>query len=285
MKIGIGLPNHVAGVSGSLVVEWARRAEERGFDSVTTIDRLVYPSVDSIVALALAAGASERLELVTNIVLAPLYPTAVLAKQLASVASASGERLIVGVGVGSRDDDYRAVDVDFSRRGRLLDDAARMLSAAWRGEPNEDGIPLVPEPVRVPLLFGGKSAATLRRATLVGDGWVAGALRDYPVQSAFAEEVRAGWREAGRPGEPVIHASVNFAIGDTVTLDAGRETLSRYYGFNPDYAALNVADLVVSAQDVRDTVRAYSGLGFDRLLFHPTVTGADQVDRLADALH
>jgi len=57
VKIGIGLPNHVAGVPGPLIASWARRAQDRGFESVTTIDRLVYPGQDSIVALALAAGA------------------------------------------------------------------------------------------------------------------------------------------------------------------------------------------------------------------------------------
>lgn len=88
MKIGIGLPNNVVGVPGPLMVEWARRAEQRGFESVTTIDRLIYPSLDSIIALALAAGATTELTLVTNILLAPLYPPAILAKQLASLALA-----------------------------------------------------------------------------------------------------------------------------------------------------------------------------------------------------
>jgi len=87
MQIGIGLPNHVAGVRGSLISEWARSAEHRGFASVTTIDRLVYPSLDSIVALSAAAGATRDIGLVTNVLLAPVYPAAALAKQLASLAT------------------------------------------------------------------------------------------------------------------------------------------------------------------------------------------------------
>jgi hypothetical protein len=133
-------------------------------------------------------------------------------------------------------------------------------------------------------VFGGKSKATLRRATTVGDGWVAGALRAYPEQSAFAERVRAGWAEASRGGDPQIHASVNFAFGDDGVVQAGRDHLARYYGFIPDYARLNVDDMLTSAQDARDTVRAYRDLGFDRLLFHPAVASPDQVDRLADAV-
>jgi alkanesulfonate monooxygenase SsuD/methylene tetrahydromethanopterin reductase-like flavin-dependent oxidoreductase (luciferase family) len=101
MKIGIGLPNHCAGAPGALLVPWARRAEARGFESVITIDRLVYPSLDSLTALALAAGATTDLTLVTNILPAPLYPAALLAKQLGTLADATGSRLAIGVGVGA----------------------------------------------------------------------------------------------------------------------------------------------------------------------------------------
>jgi len=284
MKIGIGLPNNVVGVPGPLMVEWARRAEQRGFESVTTIDRLTYPSLDSIVALALAAGATTDLRLVTNILLAPLYPPAILAKQLATLALAASDRLAVGVAVGARDDDYTAAGVDFDKRGRLFDEEVTAMREAWGGKPVADSSPLSPEPVDIPLLFGGKSKATLRRATTVGDGWVAGALRDYNGQSEFADQVRAGWREAGRAGDPQTHASVNFAIGDEHVAECGRRHLAHYYGFKPAYAKLNVDDIITSPRDARDTVRAYGDLGFDRLLFHPAVASLDQVDRLADAV-
>jgi hypothetical protein len=85
MKVGIGLPSHIAGVPGPLNTTWARHGEQRGFECVAAIDRLVYPSLDALVALALAAGATESIGLVTNILLAPLYPAAVLAKQLAAL--------------------------------------------------------------------------------------------------------------------------------------------------------------------------------------------------------
>jgi alkanesulfonate monooxygenase SsuD/methylene tetrahydromethanopterin reductase-like flavin-dependent oxidoreductase (luciferase family) len=284
MKVGIGLPNNIAGVPGPLITKWARRAEQRGFESVTSIDRLVYPSIDSLIALALAAGASTNLALVTNILLAPLYPPAILAKQLASLADATANRLTIGIAVGARHDDYSAAGVDFSARGRLLDDETKLLQRAWRGEAVTAGTPLCPAPVHIPLLFGGMSEAAIRRATTLGDGWAAGAHRDYQGQSAFADRIRARWHEAGRSGSPQLHASVNFAIGDDGVANAGRQHLGRYYGFVPQYADLNIADMLTAAQDARDTVRTYRELGFDRLLFHPTVASIDQVDRLADAV-
>jgi alkanesulfonate monooxygenase SsuD/methylene tetrahydromethanopterin reductase-like flavin-dependent oxidoreductase (luciferase family) len=138
MEIGIGLPNHVAGVSGNLIAPWARRSEERGFDALTTIDRLIYPSVDSVVALAVAAGATTAPRLVTNVLLAPLYPPVMLAKHLASVALCSAERLVVGLGVGNRQDDYASAGVDFDKRGKVLDEQITTMRQAWSGAPFAD---------------------------------------------------------------------------------------------------------------------------------------------------
>lgn len=284
MQIGIGLPSHIAHAPGPLTVQWARRAEQRGFAAVATIDRLVYESLDSVVALSVAAGATVEIGLVTNVLLAPLYSPALLAKQLASVADIAGNRLTLGLGVGNRTDDYAAVGVDFGRRGRVLDQAVGLLRDAWRATPVTGDKALCPRPVRIPILFGGRSEATLRRVATVGDGWAAGALRDYDNQASFADRARAAWREAGRSGQPRLHASVNFAFGAEDTVRLGREHLHRYYGFKPDYAALNVADMLTTPRDAAATVRAYRDLGFDGLIFHPCVAVLDQVDRLADAV-
>jgi len=284
VKLGVGLPNHIADVSGAAVAQWARRAEERGFESVTTIDRLFYPSVDSLIALAAAAATTEHLTLVTNVLLAPLYPVTPLAKQVGSLARICDGRLVVGLGVGNRRDEYASTGADFARRGRLLDEQVEHMRRLFAGEPVADGATLCPAPVAVPLLFGGRSAATVRRVVTTGDGWAAGAVRHWDVQTELAERIRTGWQAAGRPGRPFLQASVNFALGPPEAVAAGRDHLARYYGFNPDYAKVNVADMVCSADDARDTVRRYQAMGFDRLLFHPTGEAVEQLDRLADAI-
>jgi alkanesulfonate monooxygenase SsuD/methylene tetrahydromethanopterin reductase-like flavin-dependent oxidoreductase (luciferase family) len=284
VKLGIGLPNHIADVTGPAVVEWACRGEELGFESTTTIDRLLYPSLDSLVALAAAAGATNRLTLVTNVLLAPLYPVVPLAKQLASLARISDDRLVVGLGVGNRSDEYAATGADFHRRGRILDAQVERLRASWAGQAVTDDTALCPAPAQIPLLFGGRSAATVRRVVTTGDGWAAGAVRYYDQQAQLAEQIRTGWQAAGRPGRPYLQASVNFGLGPAEAVAAGRDHLARYYGFAPEYAQVNVADMVCSAADARATVSRYRDLGFDRLLFHPTTEGLEQVDLLADAV-
>src|SRR5205807_3458943 len=100
---------------GTAMADWARRAEERGFSCLATIDRIVYPSFDSLTTLAVAAGATSRIGLFTDILLAPAYPPVWLAKATASLDAMSGGRLTLGLGVGGRPDDFAAMDRPFER--------------------------------------------------------------------------------------------------------------------------------------------------------------------------
>ncbi|QLL08948.1 LLM class flavin-dependent oxidoreductase [Mycobacterium vicinigordonae] len=284
MQIAIGMPSHIAHVPGLLTTQWARRAEQRGFGGLAAIDRLIYESLDSIVALSVAAGATTGIGLITNVLLAPLYPAALLAKQVTSLADASGGRLTLGLGIGSRPDDYTAVGVDYRRRGRILDETVAVLRDMSDGRVVTGEGALRAAAVRIPILFGGRADATIRRVATIGDGWTAGALRDYANQSVLADRARTAWAAENRSGRPWLQASVNFAFGDADVVAAGRAHLQSYYGFKPDYAALNVADMLTSADDATRTVRAYRDLGFDAVVFHPCVTNIDQVDRLADAV-
>ena len=126
MNVGIGLPNAVRGVDRRAIVDWARRAEQAGFASLGTIDRIVYPNYESLIALAAAAAVTERIELVTDILIAPLRSNvALFAKQAATIDSLSNGRLTLGLGVGGRPDDFEVSGVEFARRGRIAERAAR----------------------------------------------------------------------------------------------------------------------------------------------------------------
>ena len=135
MDIGIGLPSTIRGTTGEQVVEWARRADRAGFSSLGTIDRLVYDNYEPLIALAGAAGATERIRLVTSVLLAPLRANAaMLAKQAASLQKLSNGRLVLGMGVGGREDDFEASGVPLNQRGKWLDEALAEMTAIWGGE-------------------------------------------------------------------------------------------------------------------------------------------------------
>src|SRR4051794_1752268 len=100
MDVAIGLPSAVPNTTGAQLVEWARRAEERGFSSLGTIDRVVFGNYEPLAALAAAAAVTERIGLITSVLLVPLRPNAtLLAKQALSVQALSGGRLTLGVGI------------------------------------------------------------------------------------------------------------------------------------------------------------------------------------------
>src|SRR3954453_17931540 len=123
MDVAIGLPATIPGVEGDQVLEWARRAEARDFSSLGTIDRVVYRNYEPLLALAAAAAVTERIRLATTVLLAPLrLNAALLAKQAATVDHLSNGRLVLGVAVGGREDDYEASGADFHTRGKRFDE-------------------------------------------------------------------------------------------------------------------------------------------------------------------
>jgi alkanesulfonate monooxygenase SsuD/methylene tetrahydromethanopterin reductase-like flavin-dependent oxidoreductase (luciferase family) len=285
MQIGIGLPSTIAGIPDRRVVEWAQRAEERGFSGLATIDRIVYPSQDSLIALAAAAGATTRIGLATNILLGSVYPPALLAKATASLDQLSGGRLTLGIAAGGRADDFTVSGRDFHSRGRDLDHTLEVLHRAWRGEPVEGADrPVGPPAVHgsVPVLIGGTSDKAVGRVATWGAGWTAGG--GGPEMAApVVEKVRAAWRDAGRDGEPRLAALAYFSLGDDAAPDS-RAYLLDYYSYAGEYAEAIASSALRTPTQIRDAVRAFADLGFSELYLDPTTAALDQVDRLADVV-
>jgi alkanesulfonate monooxygenase SsuD/methylene tetrahydromethanopterin reductase-like flavin-dependent oxidoreductase (luciferase family) len=286
LKIGIGLPNPVPETPGHVITDWAKRAEAAGFSGLVTIDRIAYPSYDSLTTLAAAAGATERISLMTNILLAPIYPPVLLAKTAASIDQISNGRFTLGLAAGGRQDDYEITGRNFRHRGRDFDKLLGVMHKAWRGEPlAEDSNPASPTPTqdeRVPILFGGTTEKTIERIVTWGAGWTAGGAP--PSQAApYAERVRSAWSEAGRSGEPRLSALNYFSLGDDAE-QLSRQYLFDYYRFTGDFAPRIAESAHRSASQVREAAKMFEDAGFTEMYFDPTVATLDQVDRLADAV-
>jgi alkanesulfonate monooxygenase SsuD/methylene tetrahydromethanopterin reductase-like flavin-dependent oxidoreductase (luciferase family) len=285
MRIGIGLPSTVLDVGGRLLVDWARRAEERGFSALATIDRVAYPSYDSLTALTAAAAVTDRIGLLTNILLGPAYSPVPLAKVTASIDQLSGGRFTLGLGVGGRPDDFQAAGRPFADRGRRFDADLELLHQAWAGEPVAGSpFPVGPRTTRgrVPLLIGGQPQHAAPRAARWDAGFTLGGAPPAMAGGAIGE-FRKEWERAGGTGRPRVIALTYFSLGEEHTAES-LHNLRSYYGFLGDWAEQVAGGASRTPEAVRETAAAFEALGIDELIFDPTVADLDQVDRLADAV-
>jgi len=284
MEVGIGLPSTIPGTGRDQVLEWARRAEARGFSTLGTIDRIVYPSHEPLIALAAAAGVTERIRLMTAILLAPTRANgAVLAKQAATLDVLSGGRLVLGVAVGRREDDFRASDVEFHARGRILDEMLELWERIWAGEEfgTAGGIGPPPVDARPAVILGSWAPAAFTRAARHAVGWTGGNCTLEELADGTAR-LWAAWEVAGREGSPRTVVQPYYALGDHAE-QAVEHCLRDYYGPG-EYTDAIVARAATDAETVRENVRAFTEAGCDELIFFPCDPDPDQVDLLADAL-
>lgn len=286
MDIGIGIPNSIPTATGDGLIEWARRADDAGFSTLATIGAVSYTNYEELTVLGAAAAVTDRIGLLTNILVAPVRTTAELAKQSATVNELSGGRLTLGLGVGWRGIDFEVTGRDFDGRGETFDEQLRDLRTAWAGEAVVEGTrPLVPEPAQgsdVPLLIGGTSERTLQRVAEHGIGWTAGGLPPEAV-GEMAEKVREAWNEAGREGEPRIVALAYFSLADND--EESRAYLLDYYGpMGQDNAEMIAGSALRSPEAISGAIQGFAEVGVDELILDPTVPDPDQVDLLAEVV-
>jgi len=277
MEIGIGLPNAVPGVGRTGIVEWARRAEAAGFSSLGTLDRIAYGNYESFVALAAAAAVTDRIKLATDILIAPLRAnTALLAKQAATIDHlGGGDRVVLGLAPGGREDDYELSGVDFTQRGRIFDRQLEALHGFWDGDD-------VGPSARPRVLVGGTADVSYRRAAKFADGWTAGGGGPERFAEGRAKAVEA-WKAAGRDGEPRTMALFYFALGDRAEEDA-RRSLGEYYSFAGEYAERIVASAAKDEEAVRGYIAAFTEASCDEVICFPASADRAQVDLLAAAV-
>jgi len=282
MKIGIGLPNLVRDVRPSVIPRWAASAEEAGFSSVGTMGRIAYPSVMDTVALAAAAGATRTIGLISTIMLSTAWPAALLAKEVAGIDGISGGRLTLGIGAGSREDDFLVPGFGRSGRGRRMDNDLETYREVWGGLPVGGGdTPAVPAGTRqVPLLFGAQTPPAFARMARWGQGYIAGAVPASVAALGF-DYARSSWRDAARDGEPYLVAVAYFALSDP---EAGRLNLGDYYAGRGASSDLIVHGMSDTPERLRAVVEEYQDLGTDQLILSPATDALDDVHRLADAV-
>ncbi len=288
MEIAIGLPNAVPGTTGEQLTEWARRADKAGFSSLGTIDRIAYPNLEPLIALAAAAAVTERIRLATTIMIVPTRENAtLLAEQTASLQKISDGRVVLGLAVGGREDDYEVAGVDFSTRGKAFESMMSRMREVWKGSADSSGSAdtsgVGPDVADNPptVLVGGGADVVFERAARYGDGWIMGGGTPDVFKESKAKLDQA-WSDAGREGAPQAKALAYFSLGDEAEANA-EGYLKDYYEWLGEYAQGIADSAAKDAETVKGYIQAFEEAGCDELFFIPASSDPDQVDLLAEA--
>jgi alkanesulfonate monooxygenase SsuD/methylene tetrahydromethanopterin reductase-like flavin-dependent oxidoreductase (luciferase family) len=288
VDIGLTLPTMISGVDRDATLEWCRRIDRSPFSTLALGERIAYPNQDLFVTLAAAAVLTERVRLMSTVVVLPMHPAVEVAKQAATVDVLSGGRLTLGVGVGGRDADYRALEASFDRRHQRLDQQVALMERVWAGDPPFDDLePVGPAPVQPggpPLYSGALGPKAIARSAVWAQG-ICGFVLD-PVgddHRGIFDRIEQAWTVAGRVEPPRHVTSFWYALGDGAA-ERLRAYAHRYLAIFGDQAAGMMADLCTasSADRVREAMSRLEEAGCDEVLLVPTTADPDEVDRIAD---
>jgi alkanesulfonate monooxygenase SsuD/methylene tetrahydromethanopterin reductase-like flavin-dependent oxidoreductase (luciferase family) len=241
-----------------------------------------------MIALTVAATATERATVGTCVVQLPLRQASVVAKQAATLHTMSGGRVVLGVGVGSHLGEYAEAGVDYHRRGLLLDAGIAELRRSWDSGSESGGATgyrQLPAPPPVPVWVGGSSEAALRRAATLGDGW----MPLFLTTQAYGEAIERLAKEIDRAGRgpdevtPSIVLFVSIDDDPVAARAAGTEWMSSLYGIPAKAFERHL--VAGTAAEVADVVAGYRTAGAAHVAVYVTADQPiEQFERLVSAL-
>lgn len=272
---------------------WARVIDEGPFSALCWGERIAFDNPESLTLLGAVAAWTERVRLVTTVIVPQLHDPVMLAKALATGDLISGGRLTVGIGVGGRHEDYEAVGADpATQTMRQLAERVAVMKRVWAGEKvTESVLPVGPPPVQVggpPLLVGTIGPKTVRSAAAWADG-MAGTILDLdPVkQNELFDVARTAWANAGKP-RPHLATSFWFALGDRDEARAQvHRHLRRYMNWIPgEYvdAMAPATGFAGTEDDLLAVLEQFERIGTDEVHLIPTSSDVDQLTRIADVV-
>ncbi len=280
--------------SRTQTLAWCREVDEGPWYGFAVPERITYTSHDWTVDLAAVAALTERVRLYTTIVILPAHDEVAVAKQLASIDVLSDGRLTVGVGVGGREHDYRAIGGSFERRWQRMDDQVARMRRIWAGEPPFEGAdPVGPRPVQdpLPIIAGVMGPKAISRAAHWADGvdgaWTMDGDRD--AMAAAFTQIRDAWTAAGRTDAPHLSSSIWYALPGQGSDDAEarlREYSRSYMNIMGDGVGEWAASAVTcfTPDALRRAVDNARDAGADEFFLVPTTSDPDELARTRDAL-
>ncbi|MCB0950784.1 MAG: LLM class flavin-dependent oxidoreductase, partial [Mycobacterium sp.] len=256
-------------------------------------ERMAFDNPESLTLLGALAAWTDRIQLVTTVIIPQLHDPVMLAKALATGDMLSGGRLTVGVGVGGRKEDYLAAGADpATQTMRNMADRVAVMKRVWSGQKVTDStLPVGPSPVQAggpKLLVGTTGPKTTRHAARWADG-LAGITLDLDLdkQNELFDVARDSWRQAGKTA-PHLATSFWFAIGAG---DQPREQVHRHLLRYMNWIPAEIVDAMApttgwagTEDDLHAVLKRFAEIGTDEIHLIPTSSDIDQVRRVADVV-
>ena len=276
-NIGLAWVNPAPLTKPENVVNFAKKCEAMGCHSMWTIDRIVYDNLEPLTVLAAAAGATQKIRLGTSVLLANLRHPSHVAKIISTLDFISNGRLTVGLGFGSRENDYKAVEIPFEHRGSRAVEQVQLMKRLWTEDNvtykgrfyNVENLTVGPKPIQKPhppIWTGGSADVALKRAGTWANGFICGssAIPDFP---ATWEKIAGYAKAAGRDPNKINKAGLTFmAIDDdqNKAVKTVEDYVMRYYGrLRVDVANTS---LVGAPSAIIDRIGAFLSKGLDTLI-------------------
>ena len=278
-------------LDAALLKTWSRIIDDGPFSSLCWGERIAFDNPDSLTLLGAVSAWTDRVRLMTTVIVPQLHDPVLLAKALATGDMLSGGRLTVGLGVGGRNEDYDAVGADTSTQTmRGMAERVTIMKRVWAGERITDSVlPVGPPPVQSGgprLLVGTIGPKTLRSAVEWADG-LAGTTLDLDLdkQNELYDVARTAWSEAGRSA-PHLATSFWFAIGDGEAPRAQvHHHLRRYMNWIPAEfvdAMAPTTGWAGTAEELLGVLRGFESIGTDEVHLIPTSSDVGQLRMAAE---
>lgn len=278
-------------LDATVLHRWARGIDEGPFSSLCWGERIAFDNPDNLTLLGALAAWTDRVRLLTTVIVPQLHDPVLLAKALATGDMLSGGRLTVGIGVGGRHEDYHAVGADpVTQTRRGMAERVAVMKRVWAGEKVTDStVPVGPPPVQSggpPLFVGSIGPKTIRSAAAWADG-LAGTTLDLDVakQNELFEVARAAWAHACKP-KPHLVTSFWFAFGSAEQARAQvHRHLRRYMNWIPAEYVDAMAPMTGwggSEDELLAVLRKFEAIGADEVQLIPTSSDVEQLRRAAE---
>ena len=288
-KFGLAWVNPAPQTKPENVVNFARNCEAMGCHSMWTIDRIAYDNLEPLTILGAAAGATQRIRLGTSILLGNTRHPTHLAKIIATLDFISNGRVTLGLGFGSRESDYKAVEVPYEHRGSRAVEQIKLMKRLWtednvthRGKFfNVENLTIGPRPIQTPhppIWTGGSAEAALKRAGTWANGFISGssAIADFHVTW---DKIASYAAAAGRNPSEIEKASLAFMAIDDDKAKAVKtieDYTMRYYG-RPRGDVESVS-IVGSAAQCGEKIEYFFSKGLDTLIIGVADPNPRQLD-------